>query len=165
MVVWGATGFTGRLVAEYLARHHGAGGDLRWAIAGRSRDKLEAVRADSAFIDPRSAELPILVGDSRDAASLAPIVSSTRVVATTVGPYAIHGHELAAACVEHGTDSVDLTGEPQFIRALIDCHHARAKETGARIVNCCGFDSIPSDSARSSSRWRCARGTGHDASR
>jgi short subunit dehydrogenase-like uncharacterized protein len=145
VVVWGATGFTGRLVAEYLAKNYGAGGDLRWAIAGRSREKLTAVRDVLASIEPLAAELPILVGDSRDAASLAPIVSSTRVVATTVGPYAIHGHELAAACVEHGTDSVDLTGEPQFVRALIDRHHERAKQTGARIVNCCGFDSIPSD--------------------
>ncbi len=145
VVVWGATGFTGRLVAEYLAQKYGAGRDLRWAIAGRSREKLAAVRDALVAIDPRAAELPILLGDSRDAASLAPIVSSTRVVATTVGPYAIHGHELAAACVEHGTDSVDLTGEPQFVRALIDRHHDRAKQTGARIVNCCGFDSIPSD--------------------
>ncbi len=143
--MWGATGFTGRLVAEYLARVHGVGRDLRWAIAGRSRDKLSSIRDGLVAIDPRARDIPILVGDSRDAASLAPIVSQTRVVLTTVGPYAVYGHELVEACVEHGTDSVDLTGEPQFVRAIIDRHHARAKQTGARIVNCCGFDSIPSD--------------------
>jgi short subunit dehydrogenase-like uncharacterized protein len=145
VVIWGATGFTGRLAAEYIARAHGVGRDLRWAIAGRSHEKLASVRDGLAAIDPRARELAILVGDSRDAASLAPIVSQTRVVLTTVGPYAIYGHELVAACVEHGTDSVDLTGEPQFVRATIDRHHARARQTGARIVNCCGFDSIPSD--------------------
>jgi short subunit dehydrogenase-like uncharacterized protein len=145
VVIWGATGFTGKLVAEYVARVYGVGREVRWAIAGRSHDKLAAVRDGLVAIDPRAAELPILVGDSRDAASLAPIVAHTRVVLTTVGPYAVYGHELAAACVEHGTDSVDLTGEPQFVRATIDRHHARAKETGARIVHCCGFDSIPSD--------------------
>ena len=145
VVVWGATGFTGQLVAEYLAEHHGVGRGLKWAIAGRSRDKLTRVREALAAIDPAARDLPLLVGDSRDPASLAPIVSSTRVVATTVGPYDIHGHELVAACVEHGTDSCDLTGEPQFVRTIIERHHVRAQSTGARIVNCCGFDSIPSD--------------------
>ena len=145
VIVWGATGFTGRLVAEYLAKHYGMGRDLKWAIAGRNREKLAQVRDALVAIDPATRDLPLLVGDGRDAASLAPIVSSTRVIATTVGPYAVYGHELVAACVEHGTDSVDLTGEPQFVRTTIDRHHARAKETGARIVNCCGFDSIPSD--------------------
>jgi short subunit dehydrogenase-like uncharacterized protein len=144
-VVWGATGFTGRLVAEYLAQSYGAKRDLRWAIAGRSREKLLQVRDALAAIDPAARDLPVLVGDSRDRASLDPIVSSTRVVATTVGPYAIHGHELAASCAENGTDSCDLTGEPQFVLDTIQRHHARARETGARIVNCCGFDSIPSD--------------------
>jgi short subunit dehydrogenase-like uncharacterized protein len=145
VVVWGATGFTGRLVAEYLAQHYGVGKSLKWAIAGRSPEKLARVRDALASIDPAARDLPLLVGDGRDQASLAPIVASTRVVATTVGPYAIHGHELVAACVEHGTDSCDLTGEPQFVRAIIERHHARARATGARIVNCCGFDSIPSD--------------------
>ncbi|HEY2510390.1 MAG TPA: hypothetical protein VGI39_06030, partial [Polyangiaceae bacterium] len=134
-----------RLVAEYMAKTYGVGKSVRWALAGRNRDKLAQVRDGLVALDPRAGEIPLLIGDGRDAASLAPIVSSTRVVATTVGPYAIHGHELAAACVEHGTDSCDLTGEPQFVRATIDRHHARAKDTGARIVHCCGFDSIPSD--------------------
>src|SRR5271170_8078686 len=144
VVVWGATGFTGRLVAEYLVKRYGAKRELRWAIAGRSRDKLEESRRALAAIDPAASDLPLLVGDGRDRASLDPIVSSTRVVATTVGPYAIHGHELAASCAENGTDSCDLTGEPQFVLTTIERHHARARETGARIVNCCGFDSIPS---------------------
>ena len=99
VVVWGATGFTGRLVAEYLARNYGVGRALRWAIAGRSREKLAAVRDEIAAIEPSARDVPMLVGDSRDAASLVPIVSATRVVITTVGPYAIYGHELAAACV------------------------------------------------------------------
>jgi short subunit dehydrogenase-like uncharacterized protein len=145
VVIWGATGFTGKLVAEYLLRQYGVGKTVSWAIAGRSREKLEEVKAWLAAIDPSAASLPVLVGDGRDRASLEPIVRSTRVVATTVGPYAIYGHELAAACVENGTDSCDLTGEPQFVLSLIKQHHARARETGARIVNCCGFDSIPSD--------------------
>ncbi len=145
VVVWGATGFTGRLVAEYLLQHYGVGKSLKWAIAGRSRDKLTEVRAGLAASDPGAAALPLLVGDGRDRASLDPIVRSTRVVATTVGPYAIHGRELAASCAENGTDSCDLTGEPQFVASLIEGQHERAAETGARIVNCCGFDSIPSD--------------------
>ncbi len=145
VVLWGATGFTGRLVAEYLAEHYGVGKSVRWAIAGRSRDKLSQVREALVAIDPAARDLPLLVGDGRDRASLDPIVRSTRVVATTVGPYATYGHELAASCAENGTDSCDLTGEPQFVLATIQRHHKRARETGARIVHCCGFDSIPSD--------------------
>jgi short subunit dehydrogenase-like uncharacterized protein len=145
VVVWGATGFTGQLVAEYLAKTYGVKRELRWAIAGRSREKLAAVQSQLTAIDPAAKELPLLVADGRDRSSLDPLVRSTRVVATTVGPYAIHGHELAASCAENGTDSCDLTGEPQFVLATIQRHHARARETGARIVNCCGFDSIPSD--------------------
>jgi short subunit dehydrogenase-like uncharacterized protein len=145
VVLWGATGFTGRLLAEYFTKKYGVGGDLRWAIAGRNREKLDQVRSSLMSLDARAGDLPLLVGDSQDAASLAPIVASTRVVATTVGPYSLYGRELVAACVEHGTDLCDITGETQFVRAMIDLHHARAKETGARIVHCCGFDSIPSD--------------------
>ena len=145
VVVWGATGFTGRLVAEYLAEHYGVGKSVKWAIAGRSGEKLAQVRDGLAAIDPAARDLPLLVGDGRDRASLDPIVRSTRVVATTVGPYAIHGHELAASCAENGTDSCDLTGEPQFVVSTIERHHKRARETGARIVHSCGFDSIPSD--------------------
>jgi len=145
VLLWGATGFTGKLVAEYLMQHHGVGGDLRWALGGRSRPKLEAVRDALAAIDPRARDLPIVTGDSADRASLDRLALDARVVCSTVGPYALHGHELVAACVEAGTDYCDLTGEPQFVRAMIDAHHARAAQTGARIVHCCGYDSIPSD--------------------
>lgn len=134
LVLFGATGFTGRLVAEYLHRKREPG--LSWAIAGRSRDKLEAVRASLGL------DVPILVGDASDPGS---IVAQTRVVATTVGPYAKYGPPLVAACAARGVDYCDLTGEPHFIRRMIDAHHAEAEKTGARIVHCCGFDSIPSD--------------------
>jgi short subunit dehydrogenase-like uncharacterized protein len=145
VVLWGATGFTGRLVAEYLVTHHGAGAALRWAIGGRSRAKLEEVRSGLTAIDKSAAELPIVVGDGADRDSLDAIVKTTRAVCSTVGPFAVHGKQLVAACVEAGTDYCDSTGEPQFVRAMIDAHHERARATGARIVHCCGFDSIPSD--------------------
>ncbi|MEM1347867.1 MAG: saccharopine dehydrogenase NADP-binding domain-containing protein [Myxococcota bacterium] len=143
VVVWGATGFTGKLVAEYMLEHYHD--EFSWAIAGRSQRKLEALRSDLTHIDPRAADLPILTGDSFDGDSLRAIAQSTKVVCTTVGPYAKYGAELVAACVEHGTDYCDLTGEPQFMRAMIDAHHEAAKESGARIVHTCGYDSIPSD--------------------
>ena len=151
IVLWGATGFTGKLVAEYLARHThlpndpGDGPALSWALAGRSQKKLEAVRTALAADFPRASELPLLLGDSNDRVSLDQIVRQARVVITTVGPYALHGRELVAACVDAGTDYVDLAGETPFIRDMIDRHHARAKQTGARIVHSCGYDSIPSD--------------------
>jgi short subunit dehydrogenase-like uncharacterized protein len=103
VVLWGATGFTGALVAEYLAAHYG-GGELRWAIAGRSREKLEKVRAALAAAAPSAGDLPILLGDSGDRASLDAIALDTRVVVSTVGPYALYGADLVAACVEAGTD-------------------------------------------------------------
>jgi short subunit dehydrogenase-like uncharacterized protein len=145
LVLWGATGFTGQLVAEYLARKYGVDRDVRWALAGRNRGKLEELRTQLVAIDAKAAQLPILVGDATERASLAKVVADARVVITTVGPYAVHGKEMVAACVEHGTDYVDLTGETNFAREMIDLHHVRAGETGARIVHCCGFDSIPSD--------------------
>jgi short subunit dehydrogenase-like uncharacterized protein len=145
VVLWGATGFTGKLVAERLASAYGVGGKLRWAIGGRSREKLEAVRAGLEAIDPRARGLPIVLGDNRDRESLAAAARNARVVASTVGPFTVHGRELVAACVDEGTDYCDLTGEPQFVRDMIDRHHAPARAKGARIVHCCGFDSIPSD--------------------
>ncbi len=145
VLVWGASGFTGQLVAQFLTRSYGVGGGLTWALGGRSRDKLEKVRARLAAIDPHARDLAIVVGDSADRAGLDAIVRDARVVLTTVGPYAIHGAALVAACVDAATDYCDLTGEPQFIRDMIDRHHARARETGARIVHSCGYDSIPSD--------------------
>lgn len=144
VVLFGASGFTGQLVAEYLVRHY-AGSDLRLALAGRSKTKLEEVRRELASVDPRAADLPILVGDSFDAASLEDLASQAEVVCTTVGPYSKYGGELVAACVRHGTDYCDLAGEPHFVRRMIDAHHEDAVRTGARIVHCCGFDSVPSD--------------------
>ncbi len=144
VVLFGATGFTGRLVAEYLAPRAPTWG-LRWALAGRDRGKLEALRRDLAAIDPRAAEQPILIGDARDPASLAAIARDAEVVCTTVGPYAKYGTPLVEACVRNGTDYCDLTGEVTWIREMIDGFHAQAHESGARVVHCCGFDSIPSD--------------------
>ncbi|MCZ6807839.1 MAG: saccharopine dehydrogenase NADP-binding domain-containing protein, partial [Deltaproteobacteria bacterium] len=144
MVLWGATGFTGRLVAGYLVRNYldkdGNKTGLRLALAGRNKEKVEAVAREIGAPD-----LPILIGDSFDAESLDAIASRAEVVITTVGPYAKYGDELVAACVRNGTDYCDLTGEPNFVRDMIDAHHETAKKNGARIVHCCGYDSIPSD--------------------
>jgi len=144
LVVWGATGFAGRLVAEYLAESYGTS-QLRWAIAGRNQEKLRGLREELAEIDGSCEELPILTGDALDASSLEAIARQTEVVCTTVGPYATFGTNLVAACVEHGTDYCDLTGEVHWIREMIDEYQERARLHGARIVHCCGFDSIPSD--------------------
>ena len=143
VVLLGATGFTGRLTARYLARHVPAG--CRWALAGRNPTKLEQVRAELAETDPALADLPLLHAESGDPASLRDLAEQARVVATTVGPYLEHGATLVAACAEAGTDYVDLTGEPEFVDRMYVAHHARAVETGARIVHACGFDSVPHD--------------------
>ena len=144
IVVWGATGYTGKVVAEYLAKRPG-NEDLRWALGGRSRGKLEQVRSELTALEPRMKELPILVGDSHDAAWLDELASKARVICTTVGPYARYGSELVRACVRQGTDYCDLAGETHWIRKMVDAHHDEAKASGARIVHCCGYDSIPSD--------------------
>ena len=143
VVLFGATGFTGRLVAEYLVLHGPP--SLRLALAGRSRDKLEAARRDLAVHSPRATELPLLLGDARDQVAVEAMASSARVVCTTVGPYSKYGAALVAACARVGTDYCDLTGEVPFMRETIDRHDATAKTSGARIVHACGFDSIPSD--------------------
>jgi len=144
VIVWGATGFTGKLVVEYLAETYGVDGALRWAIAGRNRDKLEAVRAGSLAAAQRD-QLPILLADSADAASLAALVRRTRVMCTTVGPYARYGTPLVAACVEAGTHYCDLTGEVQWMARVIPTYQSAAQASGARIVHTCGFDSVPFD--------------------
>ena len=144
VVVFGASGFAGRLVAEYLAERH-AGTGVRWAMAGRSLSKLESVRAEIAARVPAAAEVPLLVADSHDRAALAAMVAQTRVVCTTVGPYARYGTPLVEACIDGGAHCCDLTGEVQFIRRVADAHHDRARAAGVRIVHCCGFDSVPSD--------------------
>ena len=138
IIVYGATGFTGRLVAEYLiANARGA----RWAMAGRSAVKLAEVRD----LIGAPADTPLVVADAADAASVAAMVARTKVVLTTVGPYQLYGNELVAACAAAGTDYVDLCGEPAWMRHMIDAHDATAKASGARIVFSCGFDSIPFD--------------------
>jgi len=144
LVLFGATGFTGGLAAEYLATRL-ADSPVRWALAGRDRAKLVAVRARIAAIRPRLAELPLVVADTSDVASLRDMAESCRVIATTVGPYARYGEPLVAACVEAGTDYVDLTGEPGWWQGIIERHHDRATLRGVLIVPCCGFDSIPHD--------------------
>ena len=140
VVVYGATGFVGRLVAEYLARHAPAG--TRIGLAGRSLARLEAVRAG---LGAAAADWPLLQADATDDAALRELADATHVVATTVGPYAKYGLPLVRACAEAGTDYVDLTGEVPFARESIDRFHETARATGARIVHSCGFDSIPSD--------------------
>ena len=142
IVVYGATGFTGTLVTEYLLGQYGIGRDVRWAIAGRSASKLAEVKAQ---LGDSAADLEAIVADSSDEAALASLAARTRVVLTTVGPYALYGSKLVAACVNAGTDYCDLAGEVQWIRKMIDTYHERASETGARIVHCCGFDSVPMD--------------------
>jgi short subunit dehydrogenase-like uncharacterized protein len=142
IVVWGATGFTGRLTAEKLAARVGTGSDLRWAIGGRNESKLEAVRAS---LGSAAQDVPIIVGDSHDMASLERLVARTNVVCSTVGPYAMYGSELLAACARSGTNYCDIAAEPHWIRTMVDAHAAEAAQTGARIIHACGMDSIPSD--------------------
>jgi short subunit dehydrogenase-like uncharacterized protein len=139
LVVYGATGFVGKLTAAYLA---GQAPGPRIALAGRSMAKLQDVRAE---LGPAAADWPLIVADAADPASLAALAASTRAVATTVGPYMQYGVPLVKACAEAGTHYADLTGEVQFVRQIIDEFDATAKQTGARIVVSCGFDSIPSD--------------------
>jgi short subunit dehydrogenase-like uncharacterized protein len=143
LVLFGATGFTGGLTAEYLAAHAPAG--CRWALAGRNPAKLEAVRERLVAIDPELADLPLLHADVTEPDTLREVAERARVVITTVGPYVEHGEPLVAACAEAGTDYVDLTGEPEFVDTMYVRYHRRAAETGARIVHACGFDSIPHD--------------------
>ncbi|MCW8379015.1 saccharopine dehydrogenase family protein [Streptomyces justiciae] len=139
IVLFGATGFVGTLTAEYLAAHAPEG--LRWAIAGRSEEKLRALRERL----PGGAEIGVLRADVADPASLRALSEHARVVATTVGPYVTYGEELVAACAETGADYLDLTGEPEFVDLMYVRHDARARETGARLVHACGFDSVPHD--------------------
>lgn len=137
VVLFGATGFTGALTAEYLAKH--APPEFTWALAGRNRAKLEAVRANLGV------EVDLLIADVEDLASLKTVAESTRILVTTVGPYIRYGEPLVAACAESGTDYLDLTGESEFVDRMYVAYHAKAVETGARLIHCCGFDSIPYD--------------------
>ncbi|WP_370937066.1 trans-acting enoyl reductase family protein [Amycolatopsis sp. cg13] len=143
VVLFGATGFTGGLTAEYLAAHLPSG--ARLALAGRNQGKLEAVRGRLLGSNQRLEDIALLRADSSDPQSLTRVAESARVVITTVGPYLEHGEPLVAACAAAGTDYVDLTGEPEFVDRMYVEHHATAERTGARIVHACGFDSIPHD--------------------
>jgi short subunit dehydrogenase-like uncharacterized protein len=139
VIVYGATGYTGRLVAEYIAGAYPQG--VRWAMAGRSLTKLQEVRAELGI----SADVPLITANADDPASLRAMCERTTVVITTVGPYQLYGSDLVAACAATGTAYVDLCGEPGWMRRMIDAHHEQAKASGARIVFSCGFDSIPFD--------------------
>lgn len=140
VIVWGATGFTGRLVAEYLFNTYGADNSIRWAMGGRSQTKLEKIRATVA-----NETIPLVIADSHDEESLNAMAQRTRVVCTTVGPYGKYGDKLVAACVANQTHYCDLAGEVHWMRRMIDLHHEVAKANGTKIVHACGFDSIPSD--------------------
>ena len=142
VVVVGATGFTGALVAEYLCERYGVDGELRWAATGRSADKLAALKES---LGVAASALPLIVADSLDGQSMHDLARRTRVILTTVRPYARYGSALVAACAANGTHYCDLAGEVQWVRRMIDAHDADARRSGARIVHCCGFDSIPMD--------------------
>ena len=141
LIVYGASGFTGRLVAEYLAREYGTTGDVSWAMAGRNADKLAAVRDEIGA----PTDTPLVTADAADEKSLKEMTARGQVICTTVGPYQLYGSDLVAACAGSGTDYVDLCGEPAWMRQMIDAHEATARSSGARIVFSCGFDSIPFD--------------------
>ena len=141
VVVFGASGYTGKLVAEYIQSEYGENGSVKWAIAGRNREKLEGIREELGL----SADLSILEVDSNDQDSLNAMTSSTKCVLTTVGPYQLYGSNLVESCAKNGTDYVDLTGEPGWMYEMINAHKETAQASGARIVFSCGFDSIPFD--------------------
>lgn len=158
LIVWGATGFTGRLVAEYLFNKYGANDTIKWAMAGRNQAKLEKVRAAVA-----DETVPLVIADSQDEKSLNAMVQRTKVVATTVGPYGKYGSKLVAACVTHQTHYCDLAGEVTWMRQMIDQHHEAAKANGTKIVHTCGFDSIPSDMGVYFIQKEAKAKTGHPA--
>lgn len=142
LVAFGATSFVGRILCRYLLGEFGAQGEMKWAAAGRSKAKLEELRSS---LGAKAETLPLVVADAADEASLRKLCASTRVVVSTVGPYALYGEPLVKACAESGTDYCDLSGEVQWIRRMVQGYEAMARKSGARIVHCCGFDSIPSD--------------------
>jgi len=141
VIVYGATGYTGRLVAEYLLQTYGAAGEVKWAMAGRSADKLAEVRG----LIGAPSTLPLIIADAHDPAALEAMAARTKVVISAAGPYQLYGSDLVAACAKTGTDYVDLTGESHWIAAMMAAHEAEAKASGARLVFSCGFDSIPFD--------------------
>lgn len=141
IIVYGATGYTGRLVCEYLNNQYGVNGDVVWAMAGRSEEKLTAVRDEMGI--PK--DVPFVVADASDYNSIVAMVERTKVVLTTVGPYQLYGSDLVKACSENGADYVDLCGEPAWMHEMIGANQSAAKASGARVVFSCGFDSVPFD--------------------
>jgi short subunit dehydrogenase-like uncharacterized protein len=142
LIVFGATSFVGQILCRYLLDQYGLDGKPSWAAAGRSLEKLEALKKS---LGRKAATLPLLVADAADEASLLALCEQGRVIVSTVGPYALYGEPLIKACAESGTDYCDITGEVQWVRRMIRSYEPKARKSGARIVNCCGFDSIPSD--------------------
>src|SRR6476469_7093602 len=161
IIVYGATGFTGRLVAEYLVGRSRAEDAPRWALAGRSQAKLQEIRSS---INARG-DLPLVIADAADPAALHTMAERTQVVLTTVGPYQLYGTPLVEACVARGTGYVDLCGEPGWMREMIDAHEAAARASGARIIFSCGFDSIPFDPGVQQLQKRCREAWGAPAQR
>ena len=139
IVIYGATGFTGRLVAEHFHQRYGTSSDIKWAMAGRSLDKLRMVREEIGASD----DVPLFAADASDTASVEKMVEQTKSIVTTVGPYQFYGSGLVAACAAAGTDYLDLSGESHWMREMLNAHESTAKKTGARILFSCGFDSIP----------------------
>lgn len=142
LIVFGSTSFVGQILCAYLLERHGTNGVVKWAMAGRSQSKLDSVKAS---LGDDASGIATIVADAGDDAALRDLCAQARVVISTVGPYALYGSPLVKVCVETGTDYVDLTGEVQWIYRMIREHEPEARESGARIVHCCGFDSIPSD--------------------
>ena len=142
LIVFGATSFVGRILTRHLFEQFGARGDLKWAAAGRSLARLEELRAS---LGAKAAKLPLVVADAGDEAPIRTMCARTNAVVSTVGPYALYGETLVRICAETGTDYCDLTGETQWIRRMLSRYEEMARKSGARIVHCCGFDSIPSD--------------------
>ena len=142
VVVFGATSFVGQIVCRYLAEQYGVGSSVRWAIAGRSASKLTDVRT---ALGESARNLPILVADAKSEETLRSLCSQTKVVLSTVGPYALYGEPLVKVCAQTGTDYCDLTGEVHWVKRMIERYEPLARQTGARLVPCCGYDSIPSD--------------------
>lgn len=142
VVIFGATSFVGEITAQYVLERYGVGGDVRWAVAGRSQTKLNALKQK---LGAGAETLETLVADSNDEAALKALCDATRLIISTVGPYALYGELLVKTCANSGTHYCDLTGEVQWIAAMLEKYGDAARDSGALIVNCCGFDSIPSD--------------------
>ncbi|TVP52993.1 MAG: saccharopine dehydrogenase [Halomonadaceae bacterium] len=142
LVIFGATSFVGQILTRYLLGHLGKNGELKWAIAGRSEKKLQDLRRS---LGNAGVDIPMIKADAADEEALKQLCAQTRAVISTVGPYALFGEPLVRECARSGTDYCDLTGEVQWVRRMVDRYEADAKQSGARIVHCCGFDSIPSD--------------------